>query len=229
MNLYFVVEGKTEAKVYPDWLSYLLPQLNRVKKYSQALTNNYFLISGGGYPALYDIVEAAIEEINLSQNYDYLAICLDAEENTVNDIQKEVLTELFTNRRLALGKTELKIFVQNRCIETWLLGNQKIYSRQPQSQLLLDRTNYYNVSTDCPELMGKYNYSVYAQFHEVYLKELFLAKNRTYSKTMPGDVQKEYYLRALHNRVDKELNHLPTLRDFLNFCDLVRSQLKADE
>ena len=128
MNLYFVVEGKTEAKIYPDWLSYLLPQLHRVKKYSQAQTNNYFLISGGGYPALYDIVEAAVEEINLSQNFDYLVICLDAEENTVDQIHREILAEIYQERMLTLGKTKLKIVIQNRCIETWLIGNRKIYS-----------------------------------------------------------------------------------------------------
>ncbi len=35
MNLYFIVEGKTEQKVYPSWLSYLLPELQRVKNPSK--------------------------------------------------------------------------------------------------------------------------------------------------------------------------------------------------
>jgi hypothetical protein len=61
MNLYFIVEGETERKVYPSWLSYLLPELQRVKNPSQAQTNNYYLISGGGYPSLYQEVEAAVE------------------------------------------------------------------------------------------------------------------------------------------------------------------------
>ena len=225
MNLYFIVEGKTEAKVYPDWLKYLLPQLSRVTKYSQADNNNYFLISGGGYPALYEIVENAIEEINIIQKYNYLVICLDAEENTVEDINQEVVQEIFSNRELKLDRTEIKIIVQNRCIETWLLGHREIYSRSPQSQQLRDYNNYYNVSIDCPESMGKYNYPVHAQFHEAYLKELFSAKNMNYSKTKPGDAQKEYYLKSLQKRVATEQTNLPTLREFLDFCNLVRSQL----
>ncbi len=225
MNLYFVVEGDTEYKVYPDWLNYLLPQLQRVKKYSQVQTNNYFLINGGGYPSLYDLAEAAVEEINIIQKYNYLIICLDAEENDVAYIKQEV-EEFFPAKKLDLGNTQLKVIVQNRCIETWFLGNNKIYSRQPQSQPLLDYTRYYNISTECPELMGKYDYAVHAAFHEAYLKELFFAKNMQYSKTKPRDVQKEYYLKELRNRVDRQINHLPTLREFFDFCDLVRSQLR---
>ena len=58
-----------------------------------------------------------------------------------------------------------------------------MYSRQPQLHPLLDYTRYYNISSDCPELMGKYStFNTHAQFHEAYLKELFRAKNINYSK-----------------------------------------------
>jgi predicted ATP-dependent endonuclease of OLD family len=58
----------TERKIYPSWLSCLLPELERVKNPSQVQTNNYYLISGGGYPSLYEEVEAAVENININQN-----------------------------------------------------------------------------------------------------------------------------------------------------------------
>ncbi len=33
MNIYFLVEGKrTERKVYPAWLSYILPELKQVQR-----------------------------------------------------------------------------------------------------------------------------------------------------------------------------------------------------
>jgi hypothetical protein len=229
MNLYFIVEGVTESKVYPSWLSYLLPGFDRVKNASKAQSNNYYLITAGGYPAIYDnILEPAIEEINDIKIYDYLVICLDAEENSVDYMQYEVrekVQELSITKNLCLEKTQLKIIIQNRCIETWFLGNGKIYSRQPQSQLLLDYTRYYDVSKECPELMGKYESDVHAHFHEAYLKELFVAKNMQYSKTKPRDVQEEYYLRELQNRAEKQANHLPTFQNFIEFCTLVRSQL----
>lgn len=224
MNLYFIVEGETERKVYPSWLSYLLPELQRVKNPSQAHTNSYYLISGAGYPSLYQEVESAVENININQKYNYLIICTDADENSVEYIQQEI-REYFIENKLNLGNTQLQIIIQNRCIETWFLGNSKIYSPQPQSQRLLDYTRYYNVSTNCPELMGKYDCERHAEFHGSYLKEIFTAKERKYTKTMPGDVQQEYYLKELQNRSAKQANHLSTFQGFIEFCYLVRSQL----
>ena len=224
MNLYFIVEGETERKVYPSWLSYLLPELQQVKNPSQAYTNSYYLISGAGYPSLYQEVESAVENINISQKYNYLIICTDADEKSVEYMQQEI-SEYFIDNKLNLGNTQLQIVIQNRCIETWFLGNSKIYSRQPQSQRLLDYTSYYDVSKGCPELMGKYNCEHHAEFHGSYLKELFTAKGRKYTKTMPGDVQQEYYLKELQNRSAKQTNHLATFQSFIEFCDLVRSQL----
>ena len=224
MNLYFIVEGETERKVYPSWLGYLLPELQRVKNPSQAQTNNYYLISGGGYPSLYQEVEAAVENINISQKYNYLIVCTDADENSVEYMQQEI-SEFFAENQLFLGKTKLQIVIQNRCMETWFLGNNKIYSRQPQSQRLLEYTRYYDVSRECPELMGKYSHEFHAEFHEKYLKELFFARSTTYSKTMPGAVQEEYYLKELQSRCQKQANHLPTFQNFIEFCELVRSQL----
>jgi hypothetical protein len=231
MNLYFIVEGVTESKVYPSWLSYLLPELERVKTAIKAQTNNYYLISAGGYPAIYDnVLEPSIEEINDSKKYNYLVICLDAEENSVDYMQQEVrekIQELAIAKQLYLENTQLKVVIQNRCMETWFLGNSKIYSRQPQSPRLLDYTRYYDVSKECPELMGKYESEVHAHFHEVYLKELFAAKNMQYSKTKPRDVQEKYYLEALQSRSQRQVNHLPTFQNFIEFCALVRLQLFA--
>jgi hypothetical protein len=228
MNLYFVVEGVTERKVYPAWLSYLLPELDRVNVSSKVEDNNYFLISGGGYPSIYNIIEDAIEEINDIKRYDYLVICLDAEENTVDYIEQEIqakFNQLSSVKQFYLTNTNFKIIVHNRCLETWFLGNSKIYTRQPQSTELLNYTRYYNTFKDCPELMGNNNSSTHAQFHEDYLKTLFQEKNMKYSKTKPGDVQKEYYLNELKSRVQQQTTHLPSFQNFIAFCDLIRSQL----
>jgi hypothetical protein len=230
MNLYFIVEGVTERKVYPAWLSYLLPELDRINISNKAKDNNYFLISGGGYPSIYNVVEDAIEEINDIKKYDYLVICLDAEENTVAYIQQEIqakFNELSATKQFYLTNINLKVIVHNRCMETWFLGNGKIYTRQPQSPKLLNYTRYYNISIDCPELMGDNDFNTHAQFHEDYLKALFQEKNMNYSKTKPGDVQKEYYLNELQSRVQQQITHLPSFQDFIAFCDLIRSQLSS--
>jgi len=52
MNWYFLVEGKTERKIYPQWISYLMPHLSRIDSPGEAQNNHYYLISGGGFPSL---------------------------------------------------------------------------------------------------------------------------------------------------------------------------------
>ncbi|MBD1901689.1 hypothetical protein NDI44_02305 [Trichocoleus sp. DQ-A3] len=228
MNLYFLVEGvRTEKKVYPAWLGHLLPELQRVDAYELVNEKNYYLISGEGYPSLiYDFIPRAIEEINLSGKYDYFVICLDAEENTVADIRNEI-DEFMRTESFELGKTKLVIIVQNRCIETWFLGNRKIYSRNPQNQPLLKNYScYYDVSVDDPELMGKYNdFNTHAQFHCAYLKALFEEKNITYNKRNPGDVLEAYYLNELRQRIKAQPHQLATFGNFIEFCDTIRAKL----
>jgi hypothetical protein len=51
MNVYFLVKGrKTEADVYPAWLSHLIPELRRVDNFDEAEFNNYYLFSSFGIP-----------------------------------------------------------------------------------------------------------------------------------------------------------------------------------
>ena len=227
MNLYFLVEGmQSERKVYPAWLSHLLPELTRVQSYDEVNENNYYLISGEGYPSLYDFIPPSIEEINLSGKYNYFVLCLDAEENTVAERHAEIIN--FVNQeKLELKNAELVLIVQNRCLESWLLGNRNIYSRNPQNKPLLDYTKYYDVSVNCPENMGKYqDFNTHAQFHGAYLRALFEAKNITYSKKRPGDVLKSFYLEQLLTRIQLQPEQLTTFRQFIDFCNRVKSKLQ---
>ena len=55
MNIYFLVEGRrTEKKVYPKWISYLIPELSEIKDPSIANGNNYYLFNGNGFPSILD-------------------------------------------------------------------------------------------------------------------------------------------------------------------------------
>jgi myosin-crossreactive antigen len=227
MNLYFLVEGKrTEKKVYPAWLRHLLPELQRVDTYDLVNVKNYYLISGEGYPSLLNHISNSIEEINLSGKYNYFVVCLDAEENTVPDIRNEI-DEFIRKESFELGKTKLVIIVQNRCLETWFLGNRKIYSRNPQNQPLLNYSRYYDVSADDPELMGKYNeFNTHAQFHDAYLTALFEAKNLTYNKRRPSEVLKSYYLNELKARIEAQPQQLNTFKSFIDFCNTVKAEFQ---
>ncbi|BAY88682.1 MULTISPECIES: hypothetical protein [unclassified Tolypothrix] len=227
MNLYFLVEGKrTERKVYPAWLAYLLPELKQVKNYDEVEKNNYYLFSAEGYPSIiYEHLPNAIADVQDQGNYNYLVVCLDADENTVGEIQNEIY-EFISSEKIKLGNIELVIIVQNRCFETWFLGNRNIYSRQPQDRPLLDFVRYYDVSVNCPELMDKYpDFNTHAQFHAAYLKELFKAKNINYSKKNPGDVLKPYYIEQLLKRIKDQNQHLPSFQTFIEFCNTIRLKI----
>ena len=228
MNLYFLVEGtQSERKVYPAWLAHILPELQRVDNCDDVNEKNYYLISGEGYPSLiYDFIPLAIAEINSNGKYSYFVVCLDAEENTVAELTTEI-DNFLTEQKLKLNNAELVLIFHNRCLESWLLGNRKIYSRNPQNKPLLDYTKYYDVSVDCPENMGRYQeFNTHAQFHGAYLRALFEAKNITYSKKRPGDVLKPFYLEQLLARIQVQPEQLTTFRQFIDFCHKIRPKLQ---
>lgn len=229
MNLYFLVEGsQSERKIYPAWLAYLLPELQRVDNYDDVNENNYYLISGEGYSSLYDFIPPSIEEINLNGNYNYFVMCFDADECTAAERHAEIHEFLLAQKLELIKRTELVLIVQNRCLESWLLGNRKIYTKNPQNQPLLDYTKYYDVSVNCPENMGKYqDFNTHAQFHATYLRKLFEAKNTSYSKKNPGDARKEFYFNQLLERIKYEPEHLTTFRYFIEFCNTIKLKLQS--
>jgi hypothetical protein len=79
---------------------------------------------------------------------------------------------------------ELKIVVQNRCIETWFLGNRKMYAPNPNDEKLIAYSRYYNVKKDDPELMGNYlPEHTHQDFHLQYLRAMLREKRKTYNKS----------------------------------------------
>ncbi len=227
MNIYFLVEGNsTEKKIYPKWLEYLIPNLIRVQYHDQVKNNNYYLISGKGYPRiLYDGLENAFDKILEIPKYDYLVICVDADEESVEE-RIQYIYEFIREKKVDLGKTKVEIIVQNRCIETWLLGNKRIFnSRQPLDQPLLDYVNYYDVSQNNPEDMGKYEMKNHADFHYEYLREIFRSRNTTYSKKFPNDAQEKFYFEELQKRVRDKPEDLKTFQSFLEFCERVKNSM----
>lgn len=229
MNLYFLVEGKgTEPKVYRRWLSHLIPKIGEVKGFQEASQNNYFLVGARHIsPSFKNRLKDSILEINETNIYDYLIVCIDAEDRTIEETKEgigEILLQLSDENIKITNRTQIELIVQNRCIETWFLGNQKIFSRTPQNVELLNYVNYFNVYQNDPEQMGKplesTKFGSYAQFHFEYLRLLFSEKNITYTKTNPKEVTEEYYLQQLKKRVE-ETHHLSSLRQFFEFCERI--------
>jgi hypothetical protein len=150
MNLYFLLEGRrTEFQVYPEWLRFLLPDLRRIYRPAAAEKNNYYMISGMGYPSLLNYLKTSADEVNEIGKYDYLVICVDAEEETIAHRVWEIWN--FVEKNNVKISCKLKILVQNHCIETWFLGNRHIFTRNPNSKILSEYIKYYNVEHQDPE------------------------------------------------------------------------------
>jgi len=120
---------------------------------------------------------------------------------------------------VTLNHANLEIIIQNRCIETWLLGNQRFFKEQPQSEDLQRYINHYNVSQNDPELMPLLDgFTSPGRFHKAYLKSIFKERNCNYSETRPGQAGDETYFDELQKRVYENPTHLQTFSAFLQFC-----------
>lgn len=228
MNLYFLVEGKTERKLYPSWLEILLPSYEEVDFALEAKDDNYFLISGDGYPRLLDItLPDAVAEINECLNYDFLILVIDADEVSVEERTNEV-SQHVEALEASLHNCQIKIVVQNCCLESWLLGNRKVFSRNPQDAELRKHIQHYNVSLNDPELMEASSDFIHsrAAYHLKYLKQMFRERSPkiSYSKKRPGDCAEDYYLRELINRTAATPSHLLTFQDFIKFCKSIAEE-----
>lgn len=233
MNLYLLVEGKAEFKIYPSWLSCLMPELQRVEEFDLVANHNYYIFESAGIPTIINTdLPNAISDINSTNKYDYLVVCLDADELTVSERRGEIerILELQEN---SLGRAKPILVIQNRCIETWLLGNRKMFPRQLENELLqtsqpfLTYSQYYDASNNDPEKMGKYSedFNTHAQFHKAYLTALFKTRSIKYSERNPKDALKDFYLRELNKRIQDDLDHLNTFRYFMDFCNTLKSNL----
>ncbi|MDX9704044.1 MAG: hypothetical protein RBU23_13515 [Candidatus Auribacterota bacterium] len=228
MNIYFLVEGRrTERKVYPKWITSLIPEMKEIKNAYLATEKNFYIFTGNGYPSLLDNhLRNSIDEINAIGNYNYFVICLDADEFTVDERENEVLHFINKNNLQLNTNTELVIIVQNRCIETWFLGNSKIYKRNPSSESLQEYVAFYNVGINDPELMGKFDgFETHADFHETYLSEMLAERNILYTKKNPRGVTDLSYLQQLIKRTTTK-QHIKSFGNFYDFCLVVMDKIK---
>lgn len=226
MNLYFLVEGDcTEKFLYPKWIEYSLPHMRSVEKAEDATENNYFIISGGGVPSIFEHISDAISSINLIKDrYDHFIIVLDSDGSPLETILGEVKNELEKN--IINGLTKTHIIVQHPCIETWLLGNKRFYRKSLVNEELRDCLTFYNVFESDPELMGKpqkYPGSI-SNYHEFYLKKVFLSRTNgrmTYKKKEPVEAGRKHYWDSIVNRYVFDA-HIKSFGFFFNFITSLR-------
>lgn len=225
MNIYFLVEGKkTEPIVYSQWLKHLLPDdFKPVSLACDADKNNYYLVSGLGMPRLLDIeLPKVVLEINELGCYDYLVLIIDADDATTEEITTEIKQFIYDKNIVLNSPCKWLIIAQKYCIETWFLGNRKVYPRNTDNIDFINHALHYNVSQQDPELMQKPNNFTGSTsiYHELYLRKMLATKNIHYSKSSPKEVGEKYYLDELIKRIN-ETPHLSSLKNFFSFCESI--------
>jgi len=233
MNLYLLVEGKqTEPKIYPEWIKCLIPGIKQIQdpfllNRDTTLDNTFYIFSGLGYPSLLNNhLRNTIADVNRISRIDYLVICLDSDDRTVNQT-KRIVNNFIAENNLFLSQAKLVIIVQDCCIETWLLGNRRIFHRTSSEKDLLGCISHYDVHENDPESMrtvpSGYRSSC-SEYHFFYLKQIFKSRNMSYSKKNPGQACADFYLKELMKR-NEETGHLSSFGVFWQFCQSIYADL----
>ncbi|MBQ3444964.1 MAG: hypothetical protein IJG33_17160 [Selenomonadaceae bacterium] len=225
MNLYFLLEdSKSFFKVLPVWLNFILPQFSQITSFDNFHNNtNCFMIeSGFGYPSIKNYFEnslCTIIENDIPLNY--FIVCWDTDANETEEITtKKAFEEIFSRYK---AKCELKLFVMNRCFETWLLGNCPVYYSSCKNEKFLPFAKFYNIGEHDPENMNAPENKNISHYHLTYLQEMlrysYLKKN--YSKGSPLAVSTKEYYNELYSRINKT-EDLKTFRAFVDFLQSIR-------
>lgn len=227
-NVYFVVEGESEYEIYPKWLLHLKPELTQVATFEEIEENNFFIFSSMGYPSIYKEMLNAIEEIRENQKIDYLFVCLDAEETSVKERLEEIQQKINSIEEGLPDKLNIIVIVQDPCIETWLLGNQRLCGAA-HTQEFNNCLNFYNVRSQDPEVMKVHTDEQFedmtrAHFHEYYLKHMLKNKDRrlTYKKGHTTYVCQKSYLDTLITRINST-THISSFKHFINAIELIKN------
>ena len=215
MNLYIVVDGEVGEKyLYRSWIPLVNPVLNYVQNITMIDKNNFSIISGGGFPNYFEVIEAAIEDVNRYAHINRLVIAIDSEDLSYSEKQSEMNQHLSKFK----CKAEIRVIIQHFCLEAWALGNRQIIRPNPQCPKLNQYRRFYNVRSSDPELLPPYGLGELnrAQFAEVYLRKALNDKfrNLTYTKRNPEALLNSKYFQRVKER-HEQTGHIRSFNDFL--------------
>ena len=210
MNIYMLMEGETEPLLYPVWLKFIAPNMQQVFFVEQVKENNFYVITGKGYPRLVtDKLEDTIKDITDYPIFDQLWIILDADDRSVEEREQEahdkVTSILLENPILSLGECQVHVIAQKVCIETWGLANTRVFPHHKMTGELRNFYDHYDISSEDPEDMDKpisFEFSVGA-YHHKYLKTMLRTRNEKiiYSKKSPSPLNMKSYFDEIVLRV----------------------------
>lgn len=231
MNMYILVEGsKTEAVLYPSWISHCLPRYQQwsLPEEARAGGDGFYLISGYGYPSIYAHLKNAVATINACGTYDIFIVSLDAEENSFRERYEEVRARIAAFPPASPCRPF--IVVQDCCIETWLLANNTDITNVSEGDAA-PFFAWYDVTRDDPEDMpAPEEYSVRAKYHEKYLRSALTAcTGRGFQKGRPGRCARKEYWSHMRLRLETMGDQLFSLRRFARFLDNPMEYMEQDD
>ena len=226
MNLYFLLEdSRSFYKVLPHWLEFTLPDFVEIFSFddfnSITESNKFMLQSGFGYPQIKKVLKETLETIQINSiPLDYFLVLWDTDARSIEAIQSDIneFEKIFADYKI---NCQHKLFVMDRCFETWLLGNRAAYPKDCESGNFYQYAQFYNVSTSDPEKMNApESITNISMYHLKYLQEMLHSSSLhvNYSKKSPLAVSTEEYYKELKIRVEitEDLHSLASFFDFLS-------------
>ena len=215
MNIYVVAEGLAEREVYLCWIPLVNPRLSPVYRIEDVDNDNFYLISGGGYPQYFETIEAAIDDVNGVYKFDRLVVSVDSEEMSHSE-KLEEMGAFFATRPC---RADIRIVIQHFCFETWALGNRTIVRAHPGSARLIRYRVLFDVRSRDPELLPSNSDEDLnrSQFAATYLRAALNDKfrNLTYTKSNPTPLLHQMYFQRVRNRFDST-DHIASFDGFLS-------------
>lgn len=224
MNIFILVEGITERKVYPKWLNHLMPTLTKVDRPALVTHNNYCIVSGNGYPSILGFLKETIDEVNRIGTFNFFILIADTDDKSTMERETEIRDYLMQKNLKLNNSTDFVILLQNCCIETWFLGNRKIYKKNTQDAELNSWIKHFNIAINDPELMplpANYHGAI-GNFHKIYLKKMLAERHISYSEIIPNGVIEPQYLDELIKRFE-QTKHIAS---FGKLLDYIKRQTK---
>jgi hypothetical protein len=228
MNLAFLVEGTTELKLYPKWVDYLstTPLTECVIGYQAVVNNQFTIFNVQGIGKMRNEIPNAINSIIANAVFDYLVIIIDADIEGIIS-RKKLIQDIINDPATPSLPTncQLKIIVQNVCIETWFTGHTDHFrtAKTCRDRGILSLLNEYDVENNDPELMPSTHplttiHSI-GTYHAMYLKKMLKGANRSwnYSKSTANTIIDIPYFQRLEQRLTETPAHLNSFADMIAF------------
>ncbi len=237
MNLYFLVEGVAELKVYPIWIEYLLNgKISRSDDYTQMSPGQYYIFSGGGAGnMIHNAIGNAIEEIAFNPVFDYFVVVIDAEDDSVATRKRRVEDAISRATVELPVNCQVQILVQKVCFETWLCGHLKVIQKakiapKPHIKMFVDDYDMeHNDPEDMPaNPMGRLNmnFSI-GKYHAIYCRHILQPSYPLiqYTKGHADRIADSTYLDHLIQRLLATQTHLKSLEELILFMSTLKAQL----